>query len=95
MKSQIALLGIGVVIAAGVAYIELKPAAETQIAPVVAATASSTPTKAVVEPTTPAPKKTVAPLIPKPTISGSDDEEDEEDEDDHDDEDDEDEEDDD
>ena len=79
MKSQIALLGIGVVIAAGVAYIELKPAAETQIAPVVAATTSSTPTKAVVEATTPAPKKTVAPLIPKPTISGSDDEEDEDD----------------
>jgi hypothetical protein len=85
MKSQIALLGIGVVIAAGVAYIELKPAADTQIAPVVAATASSTPTKAVAEATTSAPKKTAVPLIPKPTISGSDDKEDEDDEDEEDD----------
>ena len=34
MKSQIALLGIGVVIAAGVAYVELKPAANEPVATV-------------------------------------------------------------
>ena len=84
MKSQIALLGIGVVIAAGVAYIELKPASDTQIAPMVATTASSAPTEAVVDTKIPAPKKSAVPLIPKPTISGSDDEDDE-DEDDEDD----------
>ena len=39
MKSQIALLGIGVVIAAGVAYVELKPAANEPVA-----TVTSTPT---------------------------------------------------
>ena len=82
MKSQIALLGIGVVIAAGVAYIELKPAADTPIAPLVATTASSAPTKAVVDAKTPAPKKSVVPLIPKPTISGSDDEDDDDEDDD-------------
>lgn len=91
MKSQIALLGIGVVIAAGVAYIELKPASDTQIAPMVATTASSAPTEAVVDTKIPAPNKSAVPLIPKPTILGSDDEdeddrgeEDEEDEDDDD-----------
>ena len=79
MKSQIALLGIGVVIAAGVAYIELKPASDTQIAPMVATTASSAPTEAVVDTKIPAPKKSAVPLIPKPTILGSDEDEDEDD----------------
>jgi hypothetical protein len=85
MKSQIALLGIGVVIAAGVAYIELKPASDTQIAPMVATTASSAPTKAVVDAKTPAPKKPTVPIIPKPTISGSYDEDDDHDDEDEDD----------
>lgn len=88
MKSQIALLGIGVVIAAGVAYIELKPASDTQIAPMVATTASSAPTEAVVDTKIPAPKKSAVPLVPKPTISGSDDEDDDHEDDDHEDEDD-------
>ncbi len=84
MKSQIALLGIGVVIAAGVAYIELKPASDTQIAPMVATTASSAPTEAVVDTKTPAPKKSAVPKILKPTISGSDDEDDDHDDEDED-----------
>ena len=96
MKSQIALLGIGVVIAAGVAYVELKPANNGP-----AVTVNSTPEPAsvvsqapVVIPTKNTSTKIATPVIPKPTFSvgGGDDDEDEEDddhdEDDHDEEDD-------
>lgn len=69
MKSQIALIGIGLVIAAGVAYAELNPANNPLNAPVV----STTPTPAEVK--TPAPKKTsskkiATPKVSKPTVSG-------------------------
>jgi hypothetical protein len=97
MKSQIALLGIGVVIAAGVAYVELKPANNGP-----AVTVNSTPEPAsvvsqapVVIPTKNTSTKIATPVIPKPTFSvggGDDDDHDEEDddhdEDDHDEEDD-------
>jgi hypothetical protein len=94
MKSQIALLGIGLAIAAGVAYVELKPADKVAIAPVVATPTASSPTKVVTEVKKPVPKGTPVPMVSKPTISvgGHDDEEDEEDhrdgEDEHDEEDD-------
>ena len=86
MKSQIALLGIGVVIAAGVAYVELKPAANEPVA-----TVTSTPTAdSVVSqapaavPTSNTSTKIATPVIPKPTfsITGGDDEDEDEDEDD-------------
>ena len=94
MKSQIALLGIGVVIAAGVAYVELKPAANEPVA-----TVTSTPTAdSVVSqapaavPTSNTSTKIATPVIPKPTfsITGGDDEDegDEDDDDDRDEEDD-------
>ena len=95
MKSQIALLGIGVVIAAGVAYVELKPAANEPVA-----TVTSTPTAdSVVSqapaavPTSNTSTKIATPVIPKPTfsITGGDDDdrdEDEEEDDDRDEEDD-------
>ena len=85
MKSQIALLGIGVVIAAGVAYVELKPAANEPVA-----TVTSTPTAdGVVSqapaavPTSNTSTKIATPVIPKPTfsITGGDDEDEEEDDD--------------
>ena len=85
MKSQIALLGIGVVIAAGVAYVELKPAANEPVA-----TVTSTPTAdSVVSeapaavPTSNTSTKIATPVIPKPTfsITGGDDEDEEEDDD--------------
>jgi len=77
MKSQIALIGIGLVIAAGVAYAELKPANNAPNAPVVSTTPTPAPaaTKAPAEVKTPAPKKSAVPKIAtpkvsKPTISG-------------------------
>ena len=86
MKSQIALLGIGVVIAAGVAYVELKPAANEPVA-----TVTSTPTAdSVVSqapaavPTSNTSTKIATPVIPKPTFSingGEDEDEDDRDED--------------
>ena len=86
MKSQIALLGIGVVIAAGVAYVELKPAANEPVA-----TVTSTPTAdSVVSqapaavPTSNTSTKIATPVIPKPTFSitgGDDEDEGDEDED--------------
>ena len=85
MKSQIALLGIGVVIAAGVAYVELKPAANEPVA-----TVTSTPTAdSVVSqapaavPTSNTSTKIATPVIPKPTfsINGGEDEDDDEDDD--------------
>ena len=85
MKSQMALLGIGVVIAAGVAYVELKPAANEPVA-----TVTSTPTAdSVVSqapaavPTSNTSTKIATPVIPKPTfsITGGDDEDEEEDDD--------------
>lgn len=74
MKSQIALIGIGLVIAAGVAYAELKPASSTPNAPIVATPQpssttpqpSSTPTKTKI----PTKAKTPAPKISKPSVSG-------------------------
>ena len=93
MKSQIALLGIGVVIAAGVAYVELKPAANEPVA-----TVTSTPTAdSVVSqapaavPTSNTSTKIATPVIPKPTFSitgGDDEDEGDEDDDDRDEEDD-------
>ena len=89
MKSQIALLGIGVVIAAGVAYVELKPAANEPVA-----TVTSTPTADSVVSQAPAAvptrntsTKIATPVIPKPTfsITGVDDEDEDEDEDEDDD----------
>jgi len=67
MKSQIALIGIGLVIAAGVAYAELRPASNTPNAPIVATPQpSSTPTKTKI----PTKAKTPAPKISKPSVSG-------------------------
>ena len=64
MKSQIALIGIGLVIAAGVAYAELKPASNTPNAPIVATPqpSSTTPQPSSTTPqpssTTPQPSST-------------------------------------
>ena len=87
MKSQIALLGIGVVIAAGVAYVELKPAANEPLATV---TSTPTPDSVVSQapaavPTSNTSTKIATPVIPKPTFSitgGDDEDEGDEDEDD-------------
>jgi hypothetical protein len=76
MKSQIALIGIGLAIAAGVAYAELKPASITPSAPVVSTpepAASPMETKGATTVKTPAPKKSLVPTIPMPTISGGND----------------------
>jgi hypothetical protein len=89
MKSQIALIGIGLAIAAGVAYAELKPASNTPNAPIVstpapAASDSASPaaspatSKSSTKVKTPAPKKSAAPKITKPTISGGGDDDDDE-----------------
>jgi hypothetical protein len=80
MKSQIALVGIGLAIAAGVAYVELKPTSNNPIAPVVEASAAPAPTKAATELQSPVPKTPPLPIvskptIPKPTITGGDDDE--------------------
>ena len=75
MKSQIALIGIGLAVAAGVAYAELKPAQTTPVAPVVSKTQpaapntpapAATPTKSKIVTKT----KTPAPKVSKPSISG-------------------------
>ena len=53
MKSQIALIGIGVLVASGVAYAELRPAGNTSVTPVVASSkpvASVTPVVASSKP---------------------------------------------
>ena len=74
MKSQIALIGVGLAIAAGVAYAELKPANNAPTAPVVstpkpsksntpAPAATPTKSKIVTKAKTPAPKKSAAPKI--------------------------------
>ena len=75
MKSQIALIGIGLVIAAGVAYAELKPANNAPNAPIASTIPAPAATKAPAEVKTPAPKKSAVPKIAtpkvsKPTISG-------------------------
>jgi hypothetical protein len=90
MKSQIALIGIGLVIASGVAYAELKPASNT---PSITTVATPDPTASESASTTPTPKasttqskvatpkKSSLPMIAKPTISGGgDDDDDDEDE---------------
>ncbi|CAB4675172.1 MAG: hypothetical protein F2653_03310 [Actinobacteria bacterium] len=78
MKSQVALVGIGLVIASGVAYAELKPASNAPAITTVSTpgpVASSAPAEATAPTQTPAPKKSIAPkksLVPKiakPTIS--------------------------
>jgi len=82
MKSQIALLGIGLVIASGVAYAELKPASNTPTAPIVSTpepAASPATSKSSTKVKTPAPKKSAVPIITKPTISGGGNDEDERD----------------
>jgi hypothetical protein len=91
MRSQIALLGIGLVIASGVAYAELKPASNaptvTSVAtpdPTASESASITPIpKATNTQTTVAtPKKSSLPIIAKPTIPGGGDDDDDDDDDD-------------
>lgn len=92
MKSQIALIGVGILVASGVAYAELKPATSDPITNVISsptpvsavsaapiATPSKEATSKIASPkaTMPATSK---PTISKPTISGGDDEEDEDDE---------------
>lgn len=78
MKSQIALLGIGIVVATGVAYVELKPAPSDPIT-----TVTSTPEPASVVSKSPISNPVATPIkskstISKPTISGEgDDDEDE------------------
>lgn len=77
MKSQIALLGIGIVVATGVAYVELKPAPSDPIT-----TVTSTPEPASVVSKSPISNPVATPIkskstISKPTISGGDDEDDE------------------
>ena len=110
MKSQIALLGIGLVIASGVAYAELKPASNTPTISTVAtpdptasesASTSSIPEAGNTQTKVSTPKKSSLPIIANPTISrpsisggGDDDDDEEEDEEDEDERDDEDEEDD-
>ena len=82
MKSQIALLGIGVVIAAGVAYVEIKPAANEPVATVISKpTADSVVSQApAAVPTSNTSTKIATPVIPKPTFSITDgDDEDEDD----------------
>ena len=80
MKSQIALIGIGLTIAAGVAYVELKPTSSNPVAPVVSTPASTAQTKTATEMQAPIAKPTPVPAaskatISKPKISGGDDEE--------------------
>jgi hypothetical protein len=94
MKSQIALLGIGLVIASGVAYAELKPASDTPTistvaTPIPTASDSAIPTLPMASPAAskssskiknPPTKKSLVPTISKPTISGGGDDDDDEDE---------------
>lgn len=77
MKSQIALLGIGIVVATGVAYVELKPAPSDPIT-----TVTSTPEPASVVSKSPISNPVATPIkskstISKPTISGEGDDDDE------------------
>ena len=97
MKSQIALLGIGLVIASGVAYAELKPASNTPTISTIATpdpTASESASTALIpeagntQTKVSTPKKSSLPIIANPTISrpsisggGDDDDEEDEDED--------------
>jgi hypothetical protein len=97
MKSQIALLGIGLVIASGVAYAELKPASDTPTISTVAtpdptasesASTSSIPETGNTQTKVSTPKKSSLPIIANPTISrpsissgGDDDDDDDEEED--------------
>ena len=106
MKSQIALLGIGLVIASGVAYAELKPASDTPTISTVAtpdptasesASTSLIPEAGNTQTKVSTPKKSSLPIIANPTISrpsisggGDDDDDEEEDEEDEDERDDED-----
>ena len=106
MKSQIALLGIGLVIASGVAYAELKPASNTPTISTIAtpdptasesASTSSIPETGNTQTKVSTPKKSSLPIIANPTISrpsisggGDDDDDEEEDEEDEDERDDED-----
>jgi hypothetical protein len=87
MKSQIALIGIGLVIASGVAYAELKPASNTPSITTVATpdptaseSASTTPKASTTQSKVATPKKSSLPMIAKPTISGGGDDDDDEDE---------------
>jgi hypothetical protein len=80
-------------IAAGVAYVELKPTTNNPIAPVVETSAAPAPTKAGTEMQTPVAKTTPMPIVSKPSISrptisggGDDDDDDDRDEDEDDDE---------
>ena len=104
MKSQIALLGIGLVIASGVAYAELKPASNTPTISTIAtpdptasesASTSLIPEAGNTQTKVSTPKKSSLPIIANPTISrpsisggGDDDDEEDEDEDEEEDEDD-------
>jgi hypothetical protein len=97
MKSQIALLGIGLVIASGVAYAELKPASNTPTISTIAtpdptasesASTSSIPEAGNTQTKVSTPKKSSLPIIANPTISrpsissgGDDDDDDDEEED--------------
>ena len=109
MKSQIALLGIGLVIASGVAYAELKPASNTPTISTVAtpdptasesASTSLIPEAGNTQTKVSTPKKSSLPIIANPTISrpsissGGDGDDDDDEEEDEDERDDEDEEDD-
>ena len=103
MKSQIALLGIGLVIASGVAYAELKPASNTPTISTIAtpdptasesASTSSIPEAGNTQTKVSTPKKSSLPIIANPTISrpsissgGDDDDDDDEEEDEEDEED--------
>jgi hypothetical protein len=93
MKSQIALIGVGILVASGVAYAELKPATSDPITNVISsptpvsavsaapiATPSKEATSKIASPkaTMPATSK---PTISKPTISGGDDDEDDDEDD--------------
>jgi hypothetical protein len=95
MKSQIALLGIGLVIASGVAYAELKPASDTPTISTVATpdptaseSTSSIPEAGNTQTKVSTPKKSSLPIIANPTISrpsisgggGDDDDDDDEEE---------------
>ena len=94
MKSQIALLGIGLVIASGVAYAELKPASNaptvTSVAtpdPTASESTSSIPEAGNTQTKVSTPKKSSLPIIANPTISrpsisggGDDDDDDDEEE---------------
>ena len=96
MKSQIALLGIGLVIASGVAYAELKPASNTPTISTIAtpdptasesASTSLIPEAGNTQTKVSTPKKSSLPIIANPTISrpsisgGGDDDEEEDEED--------------